>query len=349
MFDPTKDLIFYPESQFHDVRKNFVGASEVAGILNIGGDISKYNTPLSVFMAKMGLDEKPDSDAYHLRRGRNLEQYVINEYKHRTGAKLWDCKVTTPKESLISYIQHPDYEFAAFHPDSIVVEYDEDPKLPNLYYGTKGFEAKTSSIFSDWGFEGTDDIPYQYIIQVQWGMFCSGLPEFDLGVEIGLRDYRIYNIKRNDELINAMYEKVDEFWHKHVLAKEAPPATGTEVDKKILDAMFLESQGTISPNEKIINAARNLKLIKEQLKLVEKSKIAEENIIKDEMKDNSICISDDFKISWKHLNYKDAPDYEAIAKYLSNEYEEDIDKLGKKYLKPKKSTRRFDFKPVVVK
>ena len=347
MFNPEKSLIFYPESEFHDVRKKFVGASEVAGILNIGGDISKYSTPLSVFMDKMGMSEKMDNDAYHLRRGRNMEQYVIDEYIHRTGSKMYPCKKENGKGKMISYIQHPDIPFAAFHPDSLVISKGFD------FFSEKGFEAKTSSVFSDWGPEGTDDIPYAYIIQVQWGMFCCPeLQEFDLAVEIGLRDYRIYNIKRNQELIDAMYEKVDQFWNKHILTKEPPPATGTQVDQKILNAMFIESSGTINANEKINRAAHTLKILKEQLKLVEEAKIVEENIIKDEMKDNSNCIGDDFKVSWKHLNYKDQPDYEAIANNLVTAYgvQSDIyEGMKKTVLKDKPTTRRFDFSPVVVK
>lgn len=178
-------------------RTSGIGASESAAILGV----SAFESPYDVWEVKMGRAPAPDTAATYW--GRVLEDVVAREY-----AKLRDVRVRRTSETR----RHPEAPLMA-HADRYIE-------------GRKGLlECKTSHQFmsSEWGPDGSDEIPIYYMVQVQHQLLCYRRSEFvDLAVLIGGRDFRTYRIGPDREIQDTIVEACTEFWQEHVQRREPP-------------------------------------------------------------------------------------------------------------------------------
>jgi len=110
-----------------------------------------------------------------------------------------------------------------------------------IEYGTydEHAEAKYSSMPSEWGEPGTDEIPDAYLLQIAHQFAC--LPESVLcHVPVALVNHgairQRYQVEREKckDLIDVVEARAVEFWEKHVLRDVPPEGTPTlEVAKLI--------------------------------------------------------------------------------------------------------------------
>lgn len=95
-------------------------------------------------------------------------------------------------------------------------------------------EAKTGGITSRlnedaWGAEYTDDIPEQYLCQVQHQMAVAG-PEYQRAFVAALlppRGFQLFVVERDDAAIAALIKVEHEFWHKNLKERVAPDSLPT--------------------------------------------------------------------------------------------------------------------------
>jgi putative phage-type endonuclease len=91
-----------------------------------------------------------------------------------------------------------------------------------------GFESKTTGILNphvareEWGAAGTDEVPERVIVQCHHQMIVSGLELVYVPALIGGRGRVLFEIRRNDELANAILDRLLHFW-KLVEAGTPPP------------------------------------------------------------------------------------------------------------------------------
>lgn len=88
-------------------------------------------------------------------------------------------------------------------------------------------EAKTSGITgpgnpSEWGAEGTDEIPAQYVVQVQAQMLVTGAPRAFVPALLGNRGFVLYVVHANQKLQEIIAEISLKFWSSHVQTQTAP-------------------------------------------------------------------------------------------------------------------------------
>lgn len=184
-------------------RKKGIGGSDAAAILGV----NPYCTAMQIWLEKTGrFDPEDISNKPPVYWGNVLEPIVADEY-----AKINNVKLQKVNQTLI----HPKYPWLFGHLDRRIVGLK------------KILECKTAGIFSAkaWGEPGSDQVPEHYIIQVQHYLSVLDYECADLAVLIGGNDFRIYSIPRDDELINAMTERLNEFWHKNILADMPPDPT----------------------------------------------------------------------------------------------------------------------------
>jgi putative phage-type endonuclease len=86
----------------------------------------------------------------------------------------------------------------------------------------RGLECKTARSAEGWGEPGTDEIPQQYLIQVQHCMIVTGIEVFDVRVLIGGSEERMYEVPADRELQELIVEGEHAFWG-HVARREPPP------------------------------------------------------------------------------------------------------------------------------
>lgn len=182
------------------LRRRGIGGSDVAAIIGI----SKWRTPLDIYNDKTEEGEPADGqedDNPSMEWGRRLEPVIREKYADATG-----FRVSKPEAMFVN----TDHPFMIADVDGIC----EDGRI---------LECKTARSGKDWGEEGTGEIPQYYQTQVQHYMAVLGAPVCDVAVLIGGSDFRIYTVRRDQELIDLLIQDEEEFWEKHVVPG-IPPA-----------------------------------------------------------------------------------------------------------------------------
>jgi len=191
-----------------DARKQGIGASEASIVMGA----SKFKTPYQLWREKTGKDIVPELDTPEIIWGHLLEDAIGKRY-----CMLKDVKVQRDNRSL----KHKDYPHILCHLDRRIVRQE------------KFIEIKTANWFAfnseNWGEEESDNVPEEYVWQVQQQLAITGYQEADLVVfPKGSRDIKIYTIKRDEELISILIERINHFWNYHVLQDIAPALTNRD-------------------------------------------------------------------------------------------------------------------------
>ena len=201
-------------------RTKYIGGSDVAAILGI----SPWKTTLDLYLDKITppTGEPDRNKARIFSRGKRLEPYVLD--------------VLAEEESLNIVERGQRYiDPCGFIAAEIDAEYF-DEKLQSV----QNIEIKTSFFGKDFGDAGGDDIPVYYTAQAMHGLMVTNRQVCVFGVMIGVDDFRVYRIERDDETIAAIRARETAFWHEHILAKVPPePSSGDDVAR-----MFAQDSGT---------------------------------------------------------------------------------------------------------
>jgi putative phage-type endonuclease len=194
-------------------RINFIGSSDAAAILGL----SQWKTPLSVWAIKTGqVPEEDISDKLQVKLGNKMESIVAELFEEETGKKLRRVNET---------VYHPKYKFIACNIDRRVV-------------GENAIcEIKTTAAWQKAKWNGDDEAPAEYLIQVYHQLMVTGLPKAYLCVLIGNEDLKIKEILK-DEAIQADILKSEVlFWNDFVLT-DIMPALITKNDAPTLAKLF---------------------------------------------------------------------------------------------------------------
>jgi len=191
-------------------RRDFLGGSECAAAIGL----SQWKSPLQLYREKKGLAEDMDEE-----EDLNLPAQVGQLVEPLVLLKLEQKKKIAIHSRQTRFV---------------------DPKNPWRRATVDGIgsdgllvEAKTAGfIGQQWGKDDTDEIPLQYIYQIQHDLDCADLGAAWVPVIIGNTRIRIYRVERNEELIEILREGEKRFW-RHVTESDPPPAT-TKQDLKIL-------------------------------------------------------------------------------------------------------------------
>lgn len=288
-------------------RKLGIGGSDVAAICGL----SKWRTPIDVYLDKKGLSENIDSNE-PMYWGNVLEPLVAREYEARTKKKIAVFE---------DMIQHPKYDFIVGNVDRIIV--GENAIL----------ECKTANSYalSEWGEEGTDDFPIEYILQCAHYALITNADYVDLAVLIGGNNFRIYKYERNQKLEDNLIQKEINFWENYVLKNITPPPT-TKEDLEKIWGQHQEGEFSIVTPE-IEKSFIKLKEINSQIKILKEEKEAQEYLIKESIKDYEGVKdnSGNLLATWKT---------QKTNRFLVDKFKKDNPKTYGEYLK-QTTSRRF--------
>lgn len=202
------------------VTQRRLGASDAAPLLGL----SKYATTADVY-ARIVLGRKT-KETPQMARGKKYEPEVRRRYIERTGAQM---QIFASRPLIV---QHPRLEWATVSPDDLTV----DGLL---------CEYKTASRWAKgWVDPDTneDTVPIDYVLQVAWGLWVTGLSRAHLYVLFGEdgkdaagaptfepgREAGPFVFTRDAELEAAFEEVGAHFWTHHVLAKVPPVPLTTQ-------------------------------------------------------------------------------------------------------------------------
>lgn len=260
-------------NQQRELRKHTIGASDAAAVLGI----DPWRTPLEVYLEKVGITEKPDTQfGTPMYWGNMLEDVVAKAYEDYTGIKVRQSCGT---------LRHKVHEFIVCHLDRKVSG------------KRKILECKTAFSRDKWGEPGTDEVPLNYLVQVQHQMAVTGYDEADIAVLIGGSEFRCYTIARDEDIINRIIEVENKFWHDHVIS-EVPPEPSCKKDVQLL--YTADNTKVIDAEQCIADAVHQLAEVKLQSKELDKQQGELENQITLYMKDaTSLHYYGKEIVSWK--------------------------------------------------
>ena len=208
----------YDDTRLREERRRRIGSSDVAAILGK----SKWKTPLDVWRRLVHGEDDPAGEP--ARWGTLLEPVIREEIKRRQIA------AGVPAHLLIEpgrtyygecwEVAHLDAELPADDPahrgvGEIKCDADYD-------HSTDAAGDKR------WGRDQTDEVPYEYLVQVQWQLALSGL-----------RWAKLYRLKRGSELVEyviaahpalqaQLRAQMAEWYAQYVVGQVEPPPVGEE-------------------------------------------------------------------------------------------------------------------------
>jgi putative phage-type endonuclease len=195
-------------SQQREERRLGIGGSDMPIIMGF----SEYKTPYQLYLEKIGQGKSSDNQNELQYWGSQLEGVIRDEF-----AKRHNVSVETP-DTLI----HPDYPFLRGNIDGFVPAYNAV------------LEVKCSSAYraSDWGEDGSDNIPMPYLVQVAHYCTISNADCAYIAVLIGGNEYREYKYERNIEFENHIIGYAKRFWD--CVQNKTPPNPEEIIDLRLL-------------------------------------------------------------------------------------------------------------------
>ena len=287
-------------------RKSGIGGSDIAAILGL----SPYKSAVDIWMDKTGrsADVEAGEAAYW---GNVLEDIVAKEYAHRRDYKVQRVNVMA---------RHPKHTWMIGNIDRAVVAEGSRARLSDdggRLLGAQGvLECKTASAYKagEWGREDDDDaVPTAYAAQCYWYMGVTGMDWCDIAVLIGGQRYLDKRIERDDEVINGMIERAEEFWRHHVLGDIAPEPASAR------DAMLLyprDAGSQISVTNELAEKLAKLRDLKAQIKPLDDEADALADDIKTYIGEHSALVDVDGRplATWKAPKPSQKTDWQAVAK-----------------------------------
>lgn len=191
---------------------------------------SLHSTDVS---AILGLNPKRDGHTVFLEKNGRIEPFAGND---ATDMGNWlEPSILNIAESELGPLERNVVCRAAEVDCPLVATLDS-----SIVATRKPCEAKTSGIvgpiYGDWGDEGTDVVPQQYLVQASVQMLCSGSDLVHLYALLGGRGLVRYRILRDEELISVIVDHCSRWWDRHIEQGVEPERTGPvpmEIVKRI--------------------------------------------------------------------------------------------------------------------
>ena len=259
-------------------RRKGIGGSDAGVVCGV----SKYKTPLELFMEKTGLSPPAEAGepAYW---GRQLESLVKAEFTKRTGIEVI---------AVNKLLQSKEYPFMLANLDGVC-------RHPT--YGKCVFESKTASAYksSEW----EDTIPIEYRLQLQHYLAVTGYMGAYIAVLIGGNTFKYQFIERDEELISMLIQRESDFWG-HVQSDIPPSLDGSEASAKYLNKRFSSSvsRSKIKLPETAAALIKQYDDASEQLERITEQKKEAENLLKQMLGEHEVGTAGDRIVTWKNVS-----------------------------------------------
>ena len=299
------------DEQWHLDRQKGIGGSDASTVLGL----NPWKSRLQLWHEKVDKIIPQENNNIRLKLGNILEPLIAEEFTRKTGRQIESRQQKS----------HPDYPFIMANIDREIIK--SNRPSPGIA------EFKTRGAFVNW--DG-DEIPPYYHSQIQHYMAVYGYNWSSFAVlDFNKFEVTITDVERDDKFIENLIEEEKKFW-KLIQDKTPPEIEPTKSCEEFLREHFNQSEPItidISNNEEATKYADDLKRTKLFKKNIEESELTCKTFFMDLMKEAEKAIGNDYTITWK--NDKDS------TKFDTDKFKFENPELYKKYLEPKKSTRRF--------
>ena len=297
----TSSTLEMTHQEWLEDRRKGIGGSDVATVLGL----NKYKSVYQLWLEKTGQVEVTSAQSEAAYWGNTLEEVVAEEFSKRTGKKV---------RRRNRVFEHSKYPFLRANIDRDIV--GENAVL----------ECKTANQYlaNEWE---EDEIPIQYICQVQHYMNVLNLDYVYFAVLIGGQKFIWKKTERDQELIDMITEKLVEFWTENVEKGIEPAIDGLKATSDFLTQRYLDTED----NQTELNAVfdeniANLARLKSDRKIIDENITLLENELKQALgkSDATIGITPNNIVSWKKTQSKRLDKKKLIEKYPDIAADEDI-------------------------
>lgn len=267
-----KEIEYSSKEEWLALRKKLgIGGSEAGSVISL----NPYKGAYTLWAEKTG--KIPEFEGNLITEvGSYLEEFVAQLFTRETGKKV------RRKNRILVNDQYP---FAFADVDRLVV-------------GEKALlEIKTTNSFPVMKKIKNKEYPEQWYCQMTHYLAVSGLEKAYLAVLIGCRDFKIFELERDEAEISVLMGEEEKFWGM-VKTNTPPPADGLESTSKTITALYPES------NSDIVNLysyqtelARYMEL-SEQIKALEQAKEESANKVKAFLGEAGKGESDRYRVTW---------------------------------------------------
>lgn len=207
-------MVLAHSPEWHADRRSYLGGSD-APVLT--GD-DPWTSPYDLWLEKMG-EGGPERDSAVMRWGKRVEQVAAEIYVEETGRRIYQ-----PDPEKVR--RHRRYPFLGAHPDRLV----------------RG-EKRVVEVKSSW--RPWDAVPDRVTVQVQHTMGVLGYDVADVALLTGFAGFKVYEIPRDDLMIERLFAVERAWWARHIVAGEPPARTGRYRDavmgKDVMPASFMQA------------------------------------------------------------------------------------------------------------
>lgn len=258
-------------------RSKVIGGSDIAAVMGL----SRWRTPLALWAEKTGRIKNDLSKFEAVEIGTELEEFVSRKFTRKTGIALRvDNRTFT----------HKKYPYMVAHIDRWVTGQDAV------------FEAKTCSAWKEkeWGGE---DIPTEYVLQLNWYLGIVGKKTGYIAVLIGGQKFDHKQIQFDQDLFDKQVEAARDFMENYVLKDIAPVAQAGDSDT--LFGLFpVAKENTIridgQPGEQLNEWIEERSSCIEAIKHAEDECEALEAQIKQKLGESEAAETDKYKVTWNN-------------------------------------------------
>ena len=267
-----KEIAYSSKEEWLALRKQLgIGGSEAGSVIGL----NPYKGAYTLWAEKTG--KIPEFEGNLITEvGSYLEAFVAELFTKETGKQ-----VRRKNRILVN----TDYPFAFADVDRLVV-------------GEKALlEIKTTNSLPAIKKIRNKEYPEQWYAQMTHYLAVSGLEKAYLAVLVECRDFKVFELDRDEAEISALMGEEEKFWGL-VQTNTPPPADGLESTSKTITALYPES------NTDVVNLysyqtelARYMEL-SEQIKNLEAAKEESANKVKAFLGEAGKGESDRYRVSW---------------------------------------------------
>ena len=205
-----------PREEWLRYRKQGIGGSDAGAICGL----NPYCSAMQVYYGKTTEDIE-DIDNEAMRQGREMEEYIAKRFSEKTGKKV-------RRANAMFYDEKNPFMLADV--DRMVVGENA------------GLECKTASPFMAEYWSG-DKIPLSYQMQCFHYMSVMNADAWYVAVLIYGREFKIYKLERDEEIIANLIQLEKNFWENNVLKRILPDPDGSKLADSVIADYYKESTG----------------------------------------------------------------------------------------------------------
>lgn len=267
----TNEIAYKDREEWLSLRRNFIGGSDAGAVVGL----NPYKSAYTLWAEKTG--KVPEFEGNLITEvGSYLEDFVAKLFEKETGKK-----VRRKNRMLINH----EYPFACADVDRMVV--GENAIL----------ECKTTNSFPAMKKFKNGEYPESWYCQMTHYLAVGGYEKAYLAVLIGCREFKIFELERDEDEIKVLMTEEAAFWDK-VTRNVPPPADGEASTSETITTIYPESNDNTVSLMAYETDLKQYMTYTSLIKDVEKQRDEVANRIKAFLGESGRGESNNYKVSW---------------------------------------------------